>query len=263
MKKIYLFAVIFALIAGFATFFFVNSLQHNSALTGVEEADVVVAMQDIEPDTVAKPEMFQTIRVPVSAITYGTLVNAEDANGLVVTQKILKGEQVLASKLAQMGEGTDGRSYNGEYRLSYHLEKGSYAYTFKADEADAVAYFIKKGDYINIYDSTESGPVLKNVKVLQIGTYSDEKLSNDGTETTTYALFTVSLSEKQIEKIMKFDDAHSNTDTFHVVLVPYAEGADIKTTKKNNDTNAQAKEPATNYGMGEITTTAPETTKAK
>ncbi len=265
MKKIYLFAVIFALIAGFATFFFVNSLQHNSSITGVEEADVVVAIQDIEPDTPAKPDMFQTIRIPVSAITYGTLTDVNDVDGLIVKEKIFKGEQVMTAKMASVTEDVNLPEYNGEYHLSYHLEKGNYAYTFKADDPDTVAYFIKKNDYINIYAPNETGPILKNIKVLAIGTYSDEKLRIEGTETTSYALFTVSLTEAQIEKIMKFDDAHANTDTFHVVLVPYTEGANIPVTKanrKNNDT-VQVREPVTNRGMGEITTTAPETTKAK
>lgn len=263
MKKIYLFAVIFALIAGFATFFFVNSLQHNSSITGVEESDVVVAVQDIEPDTVASPEMFKTIRMPVSSITYGTFSNADEISGLVVKEKIYKGEQVMSAKFASVTDDVNLQEYNGEYHLSYHLEKGNYAYTFKADEPDAVAYFIKRGDYINVYDIRKSdpGPVLKNVKVLEIGMYSDRKMADEGTETTSYTLITVSLTEKQIEAFIPYDETHSNADPFHVVLVPYAEGAGLSAS--SSDSGSKAKSPATNNGMGELETPEPKTEKAR
>lgn len=265
MKKIYLFAVIFALIAGFATYFFVNSLQHNSSITGVEEADVVVALQDIEPDTPVKPEMFQTIRIPVSGITYGTFSSVADIDGLVVKEKIFKGEQVMTSKLISTSDNINLKEYNDEYHLSYHLTNGNYAYTFKADTPDAVAFFVRKGDYINVYDSRINGAVLKNVKVLEIGTYSQHQASPDGSGTEQYELITVSLTEAQIARMMKVDDTHTDSDLFHVVLVPYTEGAAIPTTRANpvNNGTAQVREPVTNRGMGEITTTVPETTKAQ
>lgn len=266
MRKIYLFAVIFALIAGFATYFFINSLQHNSAVTGVEEANVLIAVMDIEKDTIVTPDMFQVITMPVSSITYGTLVNAQQVNGYMATETIRKGEQVLASKLTDLREGDENLESNGEYRLSYHLGNGRYAYTISVSETNAVALFLRAGDYVHIYDAmaTEAlNPILKNIPVLEVGTYSDFKMVKSGVETTTYALITLSVTEQQIETLLK------TGENIRIALVPYSEGASLPlvptepATDEEGSTIAEdfLKEPETNKGMGEITT-APPTTAA-
>lgn len=276
MKKIYLFAVIFALITGFATYFFVNNLKHNSNVTGVEEANVVVALQDIEPDTVVKPEMFRTVKLPVTSITYGTLVNISDVEGYVATEKIFKGEQVLASKLTLIDKDKDGLEYNGEYRLSYHLEKGNYAYTLRINDSDAVAHFIRRGDYVNVYFNSNAvpqpkeKPILRNIKVLEIGTYSDYKASTTGVETASYTLVTLSLKEDQIKKILDYENELDDGRHFALALVPYSEGAGLTTLPEKTTVNefgetekvTRVMEPATNRGMGEIETTTTTTTKA-
>ena len=267
MRKIYLFAVIFALIAGFATYFFVNSLQHNSAVTGVQEADVLIALEDIEKDTIVTPDMFQVIKLPVSSITYGTLVNAQDVNGYLATETIRKGEQVLASKLTDLREGDTNLESNGEFRLSYHLGEGKYAYTITVSETNSVGCFLRSGDYIDIFNSRAAAetqnPILKNIPVLFVGTYSDQKMVKAGVETTTYTILTLSVTEKQIETLI------SAGDNIRIALVPYAEGASLTTVPTEPVTDeagnvipeGSLKEPQTNYGMGEITT-APPTTEA-
>ncbi len=273
MRKIYLFAVIFALIAGFATYFFVNSLQHNSAVTGVQEADVLVAVVDIDKDTVVTSDMFQVMKLPVDSITYGTLVNVQQVNGYLATEKIHKGEQVLASKLTDLREGDTGLESNGEYRLSYHLGEGKYAYTIAVNDSNSVAYFLRAGDYINIYNRLEDAsknPVLKNIRVLEIGTYSDHKMVKAGVETTTYLLLTLSLDEKQIETLMELDRTMDVDNDLRIALVPYAEGASLVTVPTEPVTDEEGnvipedslKEPQTNVGMGEITTAPPTTTAA-
>jgi Flp pilus assembly protein CpaB len=267
MRKIYLFAVIFALIAGVATYFFVNSLQHNSAVTGVKESDVVIALEDIEKDTIVTPDMFQVVKLPVSSITYGTLLDANEVNGFMATETIRKGEQVLASKLTDLREDDTDLESNGEYRLSYHLGEGQYAYTIAVDTngVNSVAYFLRAGDYINIYDqfaSAKENPILKNIPVLEIGTYSDHKMVKSGVETTTFVLLTLSMDEKQIETLMDVEE------NIRIALVPYAEGASLTTvpsTEPATDEEGSTvkeeslKEPHTNYGMGEITTAPPTT----
>lgn len=301
MKKIYLFAAIFALVAGVATFFFSKSLSKASVSDGVETANVVIALQDIEPDTVVTPSMFETATLPVSAVTYGTLVNPNDVDGYVAAEKINKGEQVLASKLIRIGSKTNLRETSGEYRLSYHLENGYYAYTIPVEDVNAVAYFVRVGDYINVYQSGyaaepqndiveaeseseaeietaavpdspsgEGEPLLRNVKVLEIGTYSDHKLISDGSPVDAYTLLTLRLTEKQISKMME-----NGSGSYHVALVPYTEGAGIEETtaadgedtaagdRKDEDDPGGFDAPETNYAMGEITSPADAETAEK
>ena len=268
MRKIYLFAVIFALIAGVATYFFVNSLQHNSAVTGVQEADVVIAVMDIEKDAIVTPDMFQVVKLPVSSITYGTLLDANEVNGFMATETIRKGEQVLASKLTDLREGDTNLESNGEYRLSYHLGAGEYAYTITVSETNSIGCFLRSGDYIDIFTNRVAAetqnPILKNIPVLFVGTYSDQKMTKSGVETTTYSLLTLCVTQKQIGTLINAGD------NIRVALVPYAEGASLTTvpsTEPATDEEGSTvkeeslKEPHTNYGMGEITT-APPTTEA-
>ena len=226
MRKIYLFAVIFALIAGFATYFFVNSLQHNSAVTGVEEANVLIAVKDLEKDTIVTPDMFVVKSLPVSSITYGTLTNAQEVNGYLVTETIRKGEQVLASKLTDLREGDTGLESNGEYRLSYHLGKGTYAYTITVGESNGMGSFVRAGDYIRVYDKrpgAAKNPNLSNIPVLEVGTYSDHKMVDSGVEITNFTLLTLSVTEKQIEDLMEIGE------NMRIALLPYAEGASLTT----------------------------------
>ncbi len=269
MRKIYLFAVIFALVAGLATYFFVNSLQHNSAITGVEEADVLIAVIDIQKDTIVKPEMFQVTKLPVSSITYGTLVDPKEVTGFMANETIRKGEQVLASKLTDLREGDNGLESNGEYRLSYHLGEGQYAYTISVGETNSVACFLRSGDYIDIFTNRPAAeaknPILKNIHVLYVGTYSDQKMVRSGVETTTYTLLTLCVTEEQIETLMEAGEG------IRIALVPYAEGASLTTVTTEPATDeagnvvkeGDLNEPQTNYGMGEITTAPPTTTEAK
>ena len=257
MRKIYLFAVIFALIAGFATYFFVNSLQHNSAVTGVEEANVLIAVKDLEKDTIVTPDMFVVKSLPVSSITYGTL-----------TETIRKGEQVLASKLTDLREGDTGLESNGEYRLSYHLGKGTYAYTITVGESNGMGSFVRAGDYIRVYDKrpgAAKNPNLSNIPVLEVGTYSDHKMVDSGVEITNFTLLTLSVTEKQIEDLMEIGE------NMRIALLPYAEGASLTTVPTEPVTDAEGnvikggslKEPETNLGMGEITTAPPTTAASK
>lgn len=259
MKKIYLIAAVIALAAGVATYFFATELKSSKVVTGVDKATVVIAVQDIEKDTVLTEDMFQEKELPVTAVSYGTVCNIKDVVGYMATDKILAGEQLMVRKIALVGdEKSDGR-------LSYQLENGMYAYTLSVKTDNAVAYFIRENDRINIY--RDNGPaselVLENVPVLRIGDYSAEVMENTGTETVTYSVLTVALTKEQIPKMLDIDttDDEPKDAPFRIVLVSYAEGYGIA-----DELNAvsvpeeRSQVPVTNYGMGQI---AKETTTAQ
>lgn len=246
MKKIYLIAAVVALVAGFATYFFASELRNSSLITGVEKSTVVIATQDIEPDTVVTEDMFKEITIANESITYGTVGKINDIVGLMSTERIHKGEQVLSVKLSIVGEATAATN-----RLSYQLEDGTYAYTISVDAINTVANFIKEGDYVNIYDTTTTPPtlVLENLRVLKLADYSTN-LSQDknGTEITSYSNFTFALTKAQINTISSVSD-------MRIVLVSFVEGANL-TDKKDSISIPSNRNtiPLTNEGMGEITT---------
>ncbi len=246
MKKIYLIAAVIALAAGVATYFFATELQTSKIVTGVDEATVLIALEDIDEDTILTKEMFQQVNLPANAVSFGTVCNIEDVVGYMATENIFKGEQLMARKLVPIGQE------NAKDRLSYQLANGMYAYTITVEEENAVAYFIKENDVINIYAPNSSEPVLKNVPVLKVGDYNANEQKESGTEILSYVSVTLALTKDQIPLLMQ-------QGVYRIVLVSYVEGHsladDIANAMVPETRNA---EPVTNYGMGEITTAPPE-----
>lgn len=249
MKTIYLIAMVIALLAGLATYFFANELKTSKIVTGVNEATVLIALEDIDENTILTADMFQTVKLPQTAVSFGTVGEINDIIGYMSTDRILRGEQLMTGKLVPVG--TD----KAKDRLSYELPDGMYAYTVEISIQNSLGYFIKEGDKINIYDSRvpSSKPVLKNVPVLKIGDYIANSQQAAGTEITSYTVMTMGLTQEQISKFLSVEDS------YRVSLVPYVEAYgltdDIAAADVPED---QPEEPQTNLGMGEITTAPPE-----
>lgn len=252
MKKIYLIAAVIALVAGFATYFFASELKTSKIVTGVDEATVLVAVQDIDKDTILTKEMFQPIKLPQTAVSYGTISSINDIIGYMATDEILKGEQLMARKIALVGdEKADGR-------LSYELGNGMYAYSMTVEIENTISYFLKENDKVNIYNAAAPAaePVLENVPVIRISNYPANIQQNAGVEITSFAEVTFVLSKEQIPKLMALNGA------VRMVLVPYAEAHELVDDIQNAQVPESRNEvPVTNYGMGEITTSPPTTAK--
>ncbi len=260
MKKIYLIAVIIALAAGLATYFFANELKTSKVVTGVNETSVLIAVEDIEKDTVLTENMFQAVKLPVTAVSFGTVCNVQDIIGYVATEKIYAGEQLMARKIVLLGDGEP------KSRLSYELANGMYAYSIYVKEENAVSYFLKEYDYVNVYSDPEllPDPILENVQVIRIGDYASYLAQETGTETTSYSVITLALTKEQIPKLMKIEDPDyiEVPIPYKIVLVSHAESHGLAEEIENVSVPEERnKAPQTNYGMGEITT-APATTAA-
>jgi pilus assembly protein CpaB len=258
MKKIYLIAVVIALAAGLATYFFANELKTSKIVTGVDEATVLIALQDIDENTILTEDMFQTVKMPVTAASFGSVNNVKDVIGYMAGVKIFKGEQLMTGKLVPVGKE------NAIEKLSYQLSTGKYAYSVRVDIENAVSYFIKENDKVNIYDvMSPEKPLLENVRIIKISDYPANIQQDSGTEITSFIVLTLELDKNQITKIMSVDTPDSHDTMFRAVLVSYVEAYgladDIAAAGVPED---QPKEPQTNYGMGEITT-APPTTESK
>ena len=58
MKKVYLIAVVFALVAGFATYMFAQGINEKTTIKDADTKKVYVALQDIPKDTEITEDMF-------------------------------------------------------------------------------------------------------------------------------------------------------------------------------------------------------------
>lgn len=260
MKKIYLIAVVIALAAGLATYFFANELKTSKIVTGVDEASVLIAVEDIEENTVLTEEMFQVVKLPVTAVSFGTVSDIKDIIGYIASGKILKGEQLMLGMIMPLGKDKD------KGRLSYQLKDGEYAYSVSVGIENAVSYFIKENDKVNIYNSTvpSAEPLLENVRVIKISDYPANIQQNSDTEITSFLVLTLALNKEEIAKIMTIDKpgspAGQNDDMFRAVLVSHIEAYELADDiEKANIPEDQRPEPQTNYGMGEIVPAPPTT----
>lgn len=254
MKKIYLIAMVIALAAGLATYFFANELKTSKIVTGVNEATVLIALEDIDENTILTADMFQTVKLPQTAVSFGTVGEINDIIGYMSTDRILRGEQLMAGNIIPVG------SDKAKGRLSYELADGKYAYSVIIGIENAVSYFIKENDKINIYDQmSPDKPLLEKVRVLKISDYPSNIQQDAGVEITSFSVMTLELDKKQIAKMMTVDTPDANDGRFRAVLVSYAEAYELADDIANADVpEDQPEEPQTNLGMGEITTAPPE-----
>ncbi|MGN0547584.1 MAG: Flp pilus assembly protein CpaB [Acutalibacteraceae bacterium] len=225
MKKIYLIATVFAIIAGFATWLFATEIDKKTTIKDVEKATVVVPLADIDEYTVLTPEMLTTVQLPTSSITYGTVTKVEDIVGYMNNVKLYAGEQIIADKLTLVGQ------ISGDSRLSYELKKGEFAVGITCDEAGGISGYLKPGDRVNIF-SVNSGAgetklVLSNVLVLKVGTFAENKAASaEEAELSSYSNLVLSLNDAQIKQFGA--ERASNPDYFFFALVPFSEGNQMK-----------------------------------
>ncbi len=259
MKKIYLAAAVIALVAGFATYFFATELKTSKIVTGVDEATVLVAVEDIDENTILTKDMFQEIKLPQTAVSYGTVSSINDVIGYMATQKILRGEQLMSRKIAFIGDESLSAG-----RLSYEFGEGMYAYTLSvagSQKDNSLAFFIKEFDKINIYDREVPSPepVVENATVIKISDYPANIQQDGGVEITSYTEITLLLNKEQISKMISMGD---NQERMRVVLVSYEEAYELSDDiAKATVPESRNEVPVTNYGMGEITTSPPTTVK--
>ena len=251
MKKIYLIAVVIALAAGLATYFFANELKTSKIVTGVDEATVLVAVEDIDKNTILTAEMFQIVKLPITAVSNATVNNILDIIGCMTVDKIYAGEQLLSRKIVRIN--TDNLQSG---RLSYELENGMYAYSIYVKEENAVAHFLRQDDRINVYNDASPSvePVLENVRVIRISDYTSNTPQN---EDVTVPLTSYSI----ITKLMELDTPDKDEDTkmYRIVLVSHIEANDLADDIENADIpENQNPEPQTNAVIIEQTTAAPE-----
>ncbi len=254
MKKIYLIAVIVAIVAGFATYFFAVQIKENSSIKDVEKVNVVVASTDIKRDTVLTEDMLLVVQIPVSSVTGGTVTNLNEIIGHVSLTDFTAGEQILASRVALVGAVAAA----GNQNLSYQIEKGKYAYAIPIDELNSVLGFVREGDYVDIFQCVEGKTeiLLEKVKIQRLGGYTvNLQKDQTGNEIMSYSQVVLFLTRAEIIKI---NNATLNGAQFKMALVPYEVGAGLANIPEDvSDVEISTNPP------GIVTTTLPETTEAE
>lgn len=141
MKKVVLFALIAAVVAGALLYFYLGSLEQEKTVEIVYE-NVLVAAEDIPAYAVITAEMVTVKQVPQGSSHPRAARSAEEAVGFVTEGLIVSGEEILPEKLKQPGQTESG--------LSYIVPEGMRAVTVAVDEISGVAGFVQRGDYVDV-----------------------------------------------------------------------------------------------------------------
>ena len=238
MKKVYLIAVVFALLAGLATYMFATQIDKKTTYKDAETVKVVVALQDIPKNTMITEDMFAedagyfaTKNFVVDAATPEYIDSFDKIKDKVSIVDIYANEQLSAHKFV----GTEDESVG----LSYKLTPGKVAYSFSASTTNGVDGYICAGDVVDIitYENVDDKPTTKvaykGLNVIRISSAS----ANAGAETsdakiTEYSTITVEVTEAQALYNIE------NSKTFKLVL------NSKKTEEKKAAQGAQQAQPA-------------------
>jgi pilus assembly protein CpaB len=162
------FLVVAVLCAVGTAVLFTRYMDARTAALRVPTEKVVVAAMDIPVASPIKAEWVTPIDWPKSSRPEGVEADPASFIGKVATVPIMKGEALLASKLAS----ADGRS-----GLAALLPEGTRAVAVRVDDVVGVAGFVHPGDRVDVIVTMQASSdapfaskvILQNVKVLAVG----------------------------------------------------------------------------------------------
>ncbi|MHB1484104.1 MAG: Flp pilus assembly protein CpaB [Saccharofermentanales bacterium] len=195
MKKIYIVALIIALMTGISVYSFAASMQKAARR---EYVDVVTAAVNIPERTALTKEMLVLKPIPEEAVLPSAIKDIESIIGLYTDSKLEIGETLTLTKLHAQGEKTSG--------LTYFIPRGKRAFTISVDAVSGVSGFILPGDRVDIIASmslkskstaaieSTSFIISQNIEVLAAGT--SIKVEETGVN-ITYTTVTLAVSPQE------------------------------------------------------------------
>jgi len=183
-KLILLLAIVFALVAAFGTYKYLENLKQTYRESG-NYTNVAVAATHIPAKTPITENMLKFIEVPADYILPGSVVDPKDALGKLARTDIFPGEQILQKKLISKDDPLGG--------LSTKIAPGQRATTIAVDQVSALSGLVTPGDKVDVAVTLAGDgdilttTVLYNIPVLAINKNTspnnDKDKSNPATAT--------------------------------------------------------------------------------
>lgn len=210
---------------------------------------VVVAKKDIHEMTPLDETAVEMIEVPEEFVAPQAITDPRELRGYVALNPIIKGEQILKTKISKPGALTG---------ISYQVSPGKRALTIPIDEMRSVARLLKPGDRVDLVASVVSGSglatkkevkvIMQNTIILATGTNINNHLpasiemSGDGTnyvvksmtQDTSFSSITIEASPIDAQKLI-YILSNNPSDLFLILRHPSDTGAVAKTTVDVND----------------------------
>jgi pilus assembly protein CpaB len=211
-------ALLLALVLGLAAAAYAtNWLQQQSASNTLQ---VIVAQRDLQMGTRLQPDMLQTLAWPKAAAIQDPLTTLDQAVGRVIHVPVLRGEPLLQSKLAAVGE---------KGGLSSVLAPGQRAVTVKVNEIMGVAGFALPGNFVDVMVNTPDGQnqpvskiVIERIRVLAVA----QDVSTNESKPRVVNAVTLQVSPQQAEQI----DLARSVGTLSLVLRSHSDTIPVQTT---------------------------------
>ena len=213
MKKVYLIAVVFALVAGFATYFFASEIDKKSTFKDAEMVTVIVPVADMDRNVTITEDMFledagvfEKKTVVAADVTADAATSKDQLINQVVVYPLYAGEPINVKRL----ESIDG----ADVALSIKLPKGKVAYSFSAGSVTSVDGYINEGDTVNVLvydgDDKKANVAYKDLKILRVSTATASKnASASGQKITDYSTLTVEVTEKEALELYEIENQGS------------------------------------------------------
>lgn len=180
---------------------------------------VIVAKRDLQMGTRLQPDMLETILWPKAAAIKDPLTHLDQALDRVIHMPVLRGEPVLLSKLAPVGE---------KGGLSAVLKDGQRAVTVKVNEIVGVAGFALPGNYVDVMVNTPDGQnqpvskiVIERIQVLAVA----QDVSSSENKPRVVNAVTLQVTPQQAEQI----DLARSVGTLSLVLRSQSDNTPVVT----------------------------------
>ena len=234
MKKMYLVAIISALICEILTFAFLGNLMGNTGGSG-QQKEVLVVSQDIPAYKAVTEDMFVKKKLPAQGLREDVVTDFEQIKGKKSSCNYVAGETLVLSKFS-----TDLEEY-----ASYNVPEGMRVMTVPVENTSGLAQSLTKGDLVDVmfsaFDENKDSEaslyqdikvkdsvtsmILESVEVFDTGSAMDA----EGAEYTTVSIL---LTPEDCLKLY----ASENYGTFSFVLrghtdVDPANPANVKANK--------------------------------
>lgn len=233
MKKVYLIAIVFALIAGFATFMFASDISEKLSYKDANKVTVYVAKQEVPANSTISSENFDTYFEAKEIVSdyklSDALTNTAESNNAITRQTLYKGEQLTKSKLIT--------SDSSDATLSLKIPDGCVTYSITASGTNSGDGYFAPGDKVDIYvyNGAQTQIPLKNLEILMVSSKADnDTAETDGKTINSYSTLTLLVTQAQAEKLMSIEYGGSK---YKLVLKPRAvDSNQDKIGDKNNST---------------------------
>lgn len=192
-KKVLLVAILIALIVTGVTYIYINYLA-NSKYDSSEYIRVVTAIDDIPSYVKITKSMLSYELLPSEYVNEEAIQSMEDVEGKMANTKLIKGEQVLLSRIS---ENTDSAN------LAYRVDENMRAITIPVTEVTGLAGNLKAGDKVDLLigytDNIGAGgegiyTQLQNIKVIAVGNSVE-------VNSTSYNSITLMVNPSQAELV--------------------------------------------------------------